>query len=422
MGVKKLLSILFCIIVMGLCWSITCGAASNEVNLGDSQFWDKINEYQENNREEAVFGSNDKFEYLLKNDEITLTKYIGGKKKVVIPSEIDGYPIVELSRTFENNTDIVSVRISDGVRIIGEDTFYGCTNLKKVKLPKTALSLGEYAFANSGIKEIVLPEGIDTISAYCFYECKELKAVNAKHIPNNEDDYALYIKEFAFTGAPMRVLKTENNIVNYYDVSFDNYGYDCMFRTSSLIYQLRKYDITRWYVDTLVQASSFGRVLISIITIFSVFSIVVIVYLLLKMLLSVFGKNESGNYRRYSKLFESGISDINNSLCIVYYTPVCLLGDKIKKVLNIILWVVGILFFVFIWIFTLYTIDWSKLLFKYYFPIGEVMLWLATWIIAIFLVLRIGFYCIKKINENREAGRPHIRVRKIKRKEEKNVK
>ncbi len=131
---------------------------------------------------------------------ITLWRYIGTSKRVVVPSEIEGEPVTKIGiRCFENNTKITSVVLPETVRIIDGYAFEGCVNLKTVNLPKnlaelrdraffnctslrkieifSGTSLGSELFAFSGLEEVILHEGITRIrySAFLRTNITEIK-------------------------------------------------------------------------------------------------------------------------------------------------------------------------------------------------------------------------------------------------------
>ena len=67
-----------------------------------------------------------------------------------------------------------SVTVPDGVRLIPNDAFRGCTALKELDLGKTE-EIGRMAFRDcSSIKEFDLPETVRTISGYAFADCVAL--------------------------------------------------------------------------------------------------------------------------------------------------------------------------------------------------------------------------------------------------------
>lgn len=130
---------------------------------------------------------------------VNITKYKGESPYVVIPSKIQGLPVVGINRIGGN--DIKSVAIPGGVKIIGEKAFKGhteltqvilpegleaigrgafvdCRNLETVKLPSTLKIIGamafstEYADYTMSLASINLPEGLEFIGAQAFRKTK----------------------------------------------------------------------------------------------------------------------------------------------------------------------------------------------------------------------------------------------------------
>ena len=66
-----------------------------------------------------------------------IEKYTGKSSEVEIPSEINGFPVVELSsNSFKDCTSLKTVTISDGISSINK-AFTGCVNLEKLVIPKS---------------------------------------------------------------------------------------------------------------------------------------------------------------------------------------------------------------------------------------------------------------------------------------------
>lgn len=101
---------------------------------------------------------------------------------------------------FKECSSLMSVSLSYGVTVIADDAFANCYSLTAVKLPGTVSEIGSgafsyceklnsatipgavseigaSAFANSGIKRLVLNEGIGTIENQAFYGCAGLTSV-----------------------------------------------------------------------------------------------------------------------------------------------------------------------------------------------------------------------------------------------------
>lgn len=77
---------------------------------------------------------NGQYEYVIENNEITITRYIGNETEVSIPSEIDGVPVTEVGFAAFYGTQIKTVVIGEGIRRIGVDAFSE-TGLISVSLP-----------------------------------------------------------------------------------------------------------------------------------------------------------------------------------------------------------------------------------------------------------------------------------------------
>lgn len=65
---------------------------------------------------------------------------------------------------------------------IGTRAFYGCSSLIHVQINSSVTTIGDYAFAYTGITEITLPDSVISMSNYVFYGCRNLQRVK---LPNN---------------------------------------------------------------------------------------------------------------------------------------------------------------------------------------------------------------------------------------------
>ena len=74
----------------------------------------------------------------LSDGSLSVTGVAGDTQAVVIPSAYLGKPVTEIADgAFQDNTDIISVTIAEGVKHIGENAFSGCTSLKAVTIPNS---------------------------------------------------------------------------------------------------------------------------------------------------------------------------------------------------------------------------------------------------------------------------------------------
>ena len=73
---------------------------------------------------------------------------------------------------------LISVLIPDSVVEIKEGAFYDCKNLLDADLPESVRSLGESSFSGCiSIKSIIIPDGVESIPMYAFFGCTSLNSV-----------------------------------------------------------------------------------------------------------------------------------------------------------------------------------------------------------------------------------------------------
>lgn len=71
-----------------------------------------------------------------------------------------------------------TVRVPEGVRIIGAGAFKGCTSIKKILLPESVEAIGEHAFKGCRqLEEVYFPKKLKSIGAYAFHRCHHLKEI-----------------------------------------------------------------------------------------------------------------------------------------------------------------------------------------------------------------------------------------------------
>jgi hypothetical protein len=92
---------------------------------------------------------------------------------------------------FDEQHDLYSIVIPNGVTHIGKDAFGECANLKKVVLPDTLNEIGECAFiACKSLKEINLPVGLKAIHKGAFYGCQSLESISIPYTVDTLGDFS----------------------------------------------------------------------------------------------------------------------------------------------------------------------------------------------------------------------------------------
>lgn len=146
------------------------------------------------------------YEYKIYHDTLTVTQYLGSETELVIPGEIDGYPVRILGTemfkdAFIREVKVRSVVIPDSVeelenglwaggvfqyldaleevyipgsvKVIGDYAFYSCEHLTKVEMEEGVERLGEMAFGSCyQLAEITIPKSVKEIGSSCFLYTK----------------------------------------------------------------------------------------------------------------------------------------------------------------------------------------------------------------------------------------------------------
>lgn len=117
--------------------------------------------------------------------------------EMYVEKDENGYYDIDLKKTPYGNQTITSVVIPDGVETIEKFAFYNSEILRKVTLPETCKKIGQSAFENCGMLESVNFDNVSIISDYAFYKCTSLSCeslggANLSHV------YA--VGDYAFAG------------------------------------------------------------------------------------------------------------------------------------------------------------------------------------------------------------------------------
>ena len=128
-------------------------------------------------------GTTDDYEFTVTDGEATITGYTGPGGDIVIPSTLDGHPVVGIAgggRTgaFDSNETLTGVVLPDSIRVIGGFAFRDCVNLGSVDMGGNTTTIGQSAFRGcTRLTNIEFPDTITTIEFSAFRDCAGLTNV-----------------------------------------------------------------------------------------------------------------------------------------------------------------------------------------------------------------------------------------------------
>ena len=110
-----------------------------------------------------------------------ITHYIGEEVNVKIPASIDGLPVESIGENaFKDNKSLKSVSIPATVETIGNNAFYGCSNLEIVTFHtlSSITTIGNTIFSSCyKLKSINIPSSVTTIRNDVFRTCSNLENI-----------------------------------------------------------------------------------------------------------------------------------------------------------------------------------------------------------------------------------------------------
>ena len=115
-------------------------------------------------------------------------------KSITIPKSVTSIG----SSAFKGCTSLTEINIPDSVTMIGWHAFSGCTNLTSINIPNNVTKIWDGTFFGcTRLTSITIPDSITLIGGSAFMGCTSLKNIN---IPNSE----INIKPHAFDGCNIK--------------------------------------------------------------------------------------------------------------------------------------------------------------------------------------------------------------------------
>lgn len=142
--------------------------------------------------------------------ETATNTLVCGTENSIIPSTITAIG----NETFAE-TGLKNIVIPEGVTSIELQAFENCQDLESVTLPQSLKKLGYHVFANSGLTSLVIPEGITHLPQGTFNGCKNLETVT---LPTTLET----IEYNAFSNSGLTSIFIPKGVTNISSSAFNN--------------------------------------------------------------------------------------------------------------------------------------------------------------------------------------------------------
>lgn len=106
---------------------------------------------------------------------------------------------------FSSCESLAAVTLGNGIQGISDSMFANTSSLKNITFPANVTYIGRYAFQNSGLESVVIPDTVVSIEIYAFSNCKSLKTAS---IGNG----LTYIAEGVFRNTGLENITIGNNV------------------------------------------------------------------------------------------------------------------------------------------------------------------------------------------------------------------
>ena len=127
----------------------------------------------------AYAESNFQYEINESGNSVTITKYTGKEKEVVVPETIEGHVVTDIGKNcFYFNSSICSVTLPKTIVKIGDFAFCDCHNLVSVNVPNRVITIGNNAFKSCPkLTSIYIPANVKYIGVAVFSYCDSLSKI-----------------------------------------------------------------------------------------------------------------------------------------------------------------------------------------------------------------------------------------------------
>lgn len=118
------------------------------------------------------------FANTIANGQVTITKYFGPGGEAVVPGRINGLPVTSIGNRAFAGSGVTTVTIPENVTSIGGGAFDQCTSLTNVMIPQSVTSIENFAFRGcERLTSVTIPNSVARIGGWAFIGCASLTSV-----------------------------------------------------------------------------------------------------------------------------------------------------------------------------------------------------------------------------------------------------
>lgn len=229
-----------------------CNNLTDVYFTGTKSQWDAVDMGNEQSNNECLKNASihyaaDSLNYDVQEDNtIIITGCETTASNIKIPSEIDGLPVTAIKdHAFKNSVNLKSVVIADGIKRIGEEAFYYCSNLSNVLLPNSVTDIDRSAFMGcSALKSLTIPDGVVNIGNRAFAYCGGLTSITIPNSVKSIDSFAFEeCWELKSLRLPGSLEKLGNNLVSGCGSFKDIYYYGTKSQWNTLLTNTNNEDL-----------------------------------------------------------------------------------------------------------------------------------------------------------------------------------
>ena len=170
------------------------GEEPTKASTSDTQYqfngWDLIS--SDNN----VFVYKPHFESCTKGlifEGSSVYQYAGSSKTVVIPGRWNGVDITSISSNAFDNSMVKEVIISEGMKTISSYAFRNCSSLASITIPDTVMIIEDGVFYGcTSFTSFVIPDGVTSIGNSVFFNCTSLASITIPDGVTSIGDYVFF--------------------------------------------------------------------------------------------------------------------------------------------------------------------------------------------------------------------------------------